>query len=75
MRLRPITHYRMGGSLSGIVGVITVGEVPANRRGGSFGGWCYRRDGRFTGGETNLYNVTVLKNGFPILVYIRKNDS
>ena len=53
--------YRTGGSLGENGGAMTVGEVPSNRRGGSFGGWCYRRDGRFTGGETNLYNVTVFQ--------------
>jgi hypothetical protein len=47
---------------------MTVSEAPANRHVGSRSGWCYRHDGRFTGGETNLYNVTVKKTGFQILV-------
>lgn len=44
--------YRMGGSLGGNGGTVTVVEVLSNRRGGSLGGWFYRRDGRFMERET-----------------------
>ena len=72
---RSILCYRTRGSLGGNGGVVTVDEVPSNRRGGSSSGWCYRRDGIFTGGETNLYDVTVKKRFSKFGVYIRKNES